>query len=105
MQSSELYLLTGAAGWLGTGLIRALLEGLPDVSGMKNVPENRRLRVLIRPGEDSQTLQEFHERIERVEGEVRDLETCKRFVNGADGAKLIHVGHHVKRVFYLSVRD
>ena len=91
MLSSELYLLTGAAGWLGTGVIRALLEGLPDVSAMKNVPENRRLRVLIRSGEDSQTLQEFHERIDRVEGDVRDLETCKRFVNGADGAKLIHV--------------
>jgi len=91
MLSSELYLLTGAAGWLGTGLIRALLEGLPDVSTMKNVPENRRLRVLIRPGEDSQTLQDFRDRIERVEGDVRDLETCKRFVNGADGAKLIHV--------------
>ena len=91
MQANELFLVTGAAGWLGTGLVRALLEGLPEVERLKAVPAGRRLRVLVRPGEDSQALQELGGRIERVEGDVRDPEACRRFAAGAAGATLIHV--------------
>ena len=76
MQANELFLVTGAAGWLGTGLVRALLEGLPEVERLKAVPAGRRLRVLVRPGEDSQALQELGGRIERVEGDVRDPEAA-----------------------------
>lgn len=91
ISSSNTILLTGAAGWLGTGLVRGLLEGLHDVEILKDVPADRRLRILVRPEEDSQAIQEFGSRIDRVEGDIRDPEACRRFVDAQRGAVLIHV--------------
>lgn len=91
MQLRETILLTGAAGWLGTGLVKALLEGLSDTPALREVPENRRLRVLVRPGEDSTALQEFQSRIDRIEGDIQDIKACQHFVEGMEGSVLIHV--------------
>lgn len=91
MQSCDTILLTGAAGWLGTGLVRGLLEGLAEIPALRDVPSGRRLRVLVRPGEDSTALQELQSRIDRVVGDVRDPEACRKFVDGMENAVLINV--------------
>jgi nucleoside-diphosphate-sugar epimerase len=91
MSIEDTILLTGAAGWLGTGIARAWLEGLPEVPQLAAASASRKLRVLVRPGEDSETLRQFHDRIERIEGDVRDPEACRRLTEGMSGSILIHV--------------
>ncbi|MFM7129442.1 MAG: NAD-dependent epimerase/dehydratase family protein [bacterium] len=91
MSTDNTLILTGAAGWLGTGLIRAWLQGLPEVPSLANAPDLRKIRMLVRPGEDSDTIREFSGRIERVEGDVRDTDACRRLTEGMSGATLIHV--------------
>ncbi len=91
METDNPLILTGAAGWLGTAVIRAWLDGLSEVPGLADAPASRKVRILVRPGEDSETICQFSHRIERVEGDVRDQDACRRLTEGQSGAMLIHV--------------
>jgi nucleoside-diphosphate-sugar epimerase len=66
-------LVTGAAGFIGSNLVEALLARGDDVIGVDNFITGRRENVAP-----------FAGRIEFVEGDVRDLETCRRVCAGAD---------------------
>ena len=66
-------LVTGAAGFIGSNLVEALVAQGDDVIGVDNFIAGRRENVA-----------QFAGRIEFVEGDVRDLDTCRRVCAGAD---------------------
>ena len=47
MSGQSQILITGAAGWLGTGLLNALVSGIPECELLQQPPENAKIRVLI----------------------------------------------------------
>ena len=67
------YLVTGAAGFIGTALVRALIKNGNVVRGLDN--ESRGLRDRLR---------ELESRIEWIEGDVRDADTVAKAVRGVD---------------------
>ncbi|MDE5457542.1 NAD-dependent epimerase/dehydratase family protein [Bradyrhizobium sp. CSA112] len=85
--NAPLVLLTGAAGWLGGRIAAALTRGLPEVRLLAT--GGFRVRALVLPGEDVSQLRE--QSVEIVTGDVRDMETVRAFVAGAEGAVLIHM--------------
>jgi nucleoside-diphosphate-sugar epimerase len=88
--SAPLAVVTGATGWLGKRLVRALAEGLPEVPGLAQAPE-RKIRCLVLPGEDSSALRAISGRVEIVEGNVSDAQSVDRFMQGAEDATVFHV--------------
>lgn len=80
-------LITGAGGWLGQRVVRAILasaEGRPS-----GFPAPRRLRCLVPAGEATGALRA--QGVEIVTGDLRDADAIKAFVAGADAAILIHL--------------
>jgi len=63
-------LVTGAAGFIGSHVVRALLD------------DNVHVRAMIRPGEDTRNIKELD--IEIVEGDVMDNDFVKKAVSGVD---------------------
>ena len=97
---TNLVLVTGALGWLGISLVKALIYGLAD-SELLNQPQNNlRIRCLILPGQDGLTLEKLSERIEVVTGDLRNPRDCARFCQEAEGAILFHTAGiiHPQRV-------
>ncbi|MBV8098400.1 MAG: NAD(P)-dependent oxidoreductase [Verrucomicrobia bacterium] len=86
----ELALITGSTGWLGKSFVRILATGRLEQNLPKDFPVPVRLRCLVQPGEDGAALRAMSPRIEVVEGDLRNLADCRRFVNGARGAYLFH---------------
>jgi len=92
-------LVTGALGWLGTGLLRALTEGLPDVEWLREADPGVEIRGLVLPGQRP-AAGTSAARVELVEGDLRNPGDCARFCAGAEGAILFHTAGiiHPRRV-------
>ena len=45
---ANLVLVTGALGWLGRGLVHALVEGLPDVDRLRHPDPDLSLALFLR---------------------------------------------------------
>lgn len=86
----SLTLVTGAPGWLGTRLVRVLLEGLPDVASLSEPDHTRRIRCLVKPDLDKSALRELSDRVEIVEGDLRNPNAASAFCGNAAGATLFH---------------
>jgi nucleoside-diphosphate-sugar epimerase len=86
----SLTLVTGAPGWLGTRLVRVLLEGLPDVPSLSEPDQARRIRCLVAPGLNSSALRELSGLVETTEGDLRDPDAVSDFLGDAAGATLFH---------------
>ncbi|MER8511203.1 NAD(P)-dependent oxidoreductase [Mesorhizobium sp. M0894] len=84
---APLVLLTGAAGWLGGRVAAALTTGLPEARLLAD--GGFRVRALVLAGEDVSQLRQHA--VEIVTGDIRDMETVRTFVAGAEGAVLIHM--------------
>src|SRR6266850_2239926 len=87
MTHETLMLVTGANGWLGRRVVRALTEGHSDM-GRVGVG-GRRVRILVRSGEKVDDLLTLG--VEKVEGDLREPQTIRSFVAGAAGATLVHL--------------
>ncbi len=67
------YLVTGAAGFIGSNLIDALLKDGNEVVGVDNFITGKRKN--IKP---------FLSSIQFIEGDIRDIKTCRDVCNGVD---------------------
>jgi nucleoside-diphosphate-sugar epimerase len=70
--------VTGASGWLGKNLVRALVE------------TRDRVRCLIHNADEAPLLEVVSPKIEAVVGDVRDPTTADRLFDGIDGATVFH---------------
>jgi nucleoside-diphosphate-sugar epimerase len=77
-QPPELTVVTGAAGWLGTALMHALVERPGTV------------RALVREPADVEALAGLGPRVEVHVGDVTDAGALRRLLAGAEGADLLH---------------
>ncbi len=83
-------LVTGALGWLGTGLLHSLLEGIPECHVLREHQSDLKIRALILPETNAGGLTALSDRIEVVTGDIGRPEDCARFCEGAEGAILLH---------------
>ena len=61
------YLVTGGAGFIGSNLVRALLDAGHAVRVLDNFATGKR-----------ENLTEIEDRIDLIEGDIRDVDTCQR---------------------------
>lgn len=97
---SNLILVTGATGWLGSRLVESLVKGVPDAPHLGPVREDLRIRALALPGQDVSGLTGLSDRVEVLSGDLRNPSDCARFCENAKGSTLIHTAGiiHPKRV-------
>lgn len=90
-----LALVTGAPGWLGTNLVRCLLDGLEG-----GPPFAARARCLVHPSVDPSPLSRLGASVEVVRGDVREPDSHADFFEGAREAVLFHLAGvvHPRRV-------
>lgn len=107
--NSNLVLVTGAAGWLGSRLVESFVRGLPEHEELKSPAPNLRIRILLLPGPDTAPFKKVSDRIEVVTGDIRTAADCTRFCAAAKGAILFHTAGiiHPRKVsdFYAINRD
>lgn len=103
-------LLTGAQGWLGRRLLRIILEkshGNPILDQF--ITDSTTVRCLLLPGQNAQELEKLSARVSCVAGDIRNAADCDRFMEGAEGAVVIHIAGiiHPKNVqeFFTINRD
>jgi nucleoside-diphosphate-sugar epimerase len=91
--------VSGAAGWLGQNLVRALA----------GQPGRRRIRCLVHEPGDASRLEVIDPRIEVVVGDVRDPVVVDRLFEGVGDASVfhaaavIHPARHVRELFDVNV--
>ncbi len=82
--------ITGAAGWLGQGVLAALLHGLPDHPAFAQPPQRLEIRALVLP--DQELPGDLGaEDVEIVRGDLRRPADCVRLCEGLEGGLLIHL--------------
>jgi nucleoside-diphosphate-sugar epimerase len=92
--------VTGAAGWLGRRLVDVLIHGLADHPLTATADSRSCIRALVRPGDDSGPLRSIADRVEVVEGDLRDVADCQRLFDGTRSAFVFHIAGiiHPRRV-------
>lgn len=97
---TNLVLVTGALGWLGRNLVHALAHGLDDLETTWTPPADLKIRALILPDQHEAEAREISDRIEVVQGDIRNPQDCARFCSDAGGAILFHAAAiiHPQRV-------
>ena len=93
-------LITGACGWLGKNLTRAVAEHSLDLDLLHQLSRSMRIRCLILPNEDPNGLRAISSQIEVLRGDIRSPADCEAFCEGAKEAVLFHTAGliHPRRV-------
>jgi nucleoside-diphosphate-sugar epimerase len=85
--TSSLYIVTGANGWLGRRVVRALTQGHAE---MGEVGRGAKLvRIFLAPKEDGSDLAALG--AQAMTGDVRDAASVRALMSGAEGATVIHL--------------
>jgi nucleoside-diphosphate-sugar epimerase len=84
----SLAIVTGAPGWLGTRLVHALVDGLPNRPELEL--EKRHVRCLVRPDVDAGELDRLGPAVEVVRGDITQASTLEPLFAGAEGASVFH---------------
>lgn len=87
---SETALVTGGSGWLGTRLVLALTQGLPDVPELASPDPDLSLRALAVSEADERALAESAPAAKASRGDLRDPASLDAWCRGAEGATLFH---------------
>jgi nucleoside-diphosphate-sugar epimerase len=93
-------LITGACGWLGKNLARAIAERSLNLDLLRQLSRGMRIRCLILPNEDPSGLRVLSSPIEVLRGDIRNPTDCATFCEGAKDAVLFHTAGliHPRRV-------
>jgi nucleoside-diphosphate-sugar epimerase len=88
--NTNLFLVTGASGWLGKRLARLMASDGIDHPDLRGLCRGAAIRCLVLPGQPADELRSFGEGIEVMEGDLRSIADCEAFCTGAEGATMIH---------------
>ena len=93
-------LVTGFPGWLGNRFVHFLHEHHPNYPDGTDQPRFGRVRCLVLPGTDTDTIGSRFPDVELVEGDVRDPAAVGRLFAGAEGATVFHLAGviHPRRI-------
>jgi nucleoside-diphosphate-sugar epimerase len=87
MINNDIVLVTGASGWLGHRLVRALIQGHMEMGPLG--AGGRRVRMLIQPGTKADDLLSLG--AEKIDGDLRDPLALRTLCSNAEGGTLIHL--------------
>ena len=79
-------ILTGATGWLGRRIARAVTVGLPELSLVET--GGKTLQCLVRPGEDVEELLNLGAEVHY--GDITNTDACYDLLKGKEGSLVIH---------------
>lgn len=85
--SANTVLVTGASGWLGRRVVRALTKGHPEMGPVG--AGGARVRALVLPGENASDLAALGAEV--FSGNVQDAAAMRTFTSGASGGTLLHL--------------
>ena len=91
------FIITGANGWLGHGLMQALFEG---VCGIDKIGIDEKVRILLLPNESNKDFIKYGSRVEAVYGNLQNKEDCKKLFKDTKNVILYHLAGiiHPKRI-------
>jgi nucleoside-diphosphate-sugar epimerase len=95
----DVYIVTGALGWLGKRLVRLLASRSLDHPSLRALPPAR-IRCLIMPGQAPADLRQIDESIQVVTGDLRKASDCVRLCENSRHGVIIHAAGiiHPRRV-------
>ena len=91
------YFVTGATGWLGRRVLRALTQGHAEMG----MPGGHKVCILAAPGEKHEDLTALG--VDAFQGDVRDAASMRQFLAAAEGAVVLHLAGLIHPA--LRVRD
>ena len=81
--------LTGTHGWLGSRMLHAVINGLPDYPDTQVA--NAQVRAFYRDGESIVPVEAAHgSSIENFSGDLVNAADCDKLFAGTEGATLLH---------------
>ena len=83
-------LITGANGWLGKSLVYCLLNGIENSVDIDKPNKNLKIKCLVLKGEDTSLLQQQSKNITIINGDITDIDACRRLVKNSKRAILFH---------------
>lgn len=84
---SDRYFVTGATGWLGRRVVRALISGHPEMGAVG--AGGRKVHMLVAPGEACDDLKALG--AEAFAGDLRDAAAMRSFLARSEGATVLHL--------------
>ncbi len=106
---TDLAIVTGVPGWLGSNLVQALLKGLPEETTSQSPallkPQARAVRALCLKGSNTNELAELGSGLSFTNGDLTTGEGLEALTEGARGATVFHVAgvihpSHGRKEFY-----